>query len=71
MNTDDAREPIVYRFGTRTPCCARIVRHVDASTIVCRGCGTMFTDVTALVVDAFPGTLDVTSMTPGELLHSQ
>lgn len=71
MTVTDERPTIVCRFGTRTPCCARIVRHVDPVTIVCRGCGSLYTDVTALVVDAFPGALDVTSMTPGELLHSQ
>lgn len=61
---DEDRQPLVYRFGTRTPCCDRIVNHLDSTTILCRGCGTLYTDVTAIACDAFPGAVDVTNMTP-------
>lgn len=55
------RELFVYRFGRRTPCCDRIVRHIDADRILCRGCGQILPDPSAGVLEAFPGTLDATS----------
>lgn len=68
MTTSDDRQPMVYRLGTRTPCCGAIVRHVDRTTILCRLCGTVYRDVSAGVLTVFPGSIDVTSMTPERIL---
>lgn len=71
MPDDGDLERMAYRLGRRTPCCDRIVRHVTRTTILCRGCGTLYRDVTSDVLAAFPGSLDATSMTPQRLLRGE
>ncbi len=60
--------PLRITPHTRTPCCSRVPAYVKDHRYVCRGCGVVYVDQAAPLRAAFPGAIDVTSMTPRRLL---